>query len=96
MYRRMWRTDHEKDGVFVMKVEDDSPAMEGGVVPLNMEDGKVEIGDGIIAVNGQLIKDSKDMKREIKDRVVGEKITLMVEDSEGEKRIVYITIKEKL
>ena len=87
--------DDNIEGVYVMSVDDSSPAREAGVVPLNMIDGSVEIGDRIVAVNGQLIADSKDLKREIKDRIVGEKITMTVVDSKGEKRVVYITMKEK-
>jgi S1-C subfamily serine protease len=93
LFKRMGM--EKKEGLFVMKVDEDSPALDAGVVPLDMKDGKVNIGDRIIAVNGNMIEDSKDLKREIKDRVVGEKVTLTVEDAKGERRVVYITLKEK-
>merc|ERR1712137_1117487 len=39
--------DDNIEGVYVMSVDDSSPAREAGVVPLNMIDGSVEIGDRI-------------------------------------------------
>jgi S1-C subfamily serine protease len=93
--RRMGLDSENMEGVFVMDVDDGSPALEAGVAPLKIINGSAEIGDRIVAVNGQLIADSKDLKREIKDRVVGENITMTVMNEQGEKRVVYITMKEK-
>ena len=93
--RRLGLDSESMEGVFVMGVEDDSPALEAGIVPLNMADGSVSIGDRIVAVNSQMIQDSRDLKREIKDRIVGEKITITVANPQGEKRVLYITMKEK-
>jgi len=83
------------EGLFVMDVDKDSPALDAGICPLEMNDGNVKCGDRIIAVNGQVIKDSQDLKREVRNRIVGEKITMTVVNAKGEKRVVYITLKEK-
>ena len=88
--------DNEETGVFIMSVDDKSPAFDAGIVPLDMRDGSmVEIGDRIVAVNGNSIRNSFDMKKEIKDRTVGEQITITLEDASGERRVVYTTFKAK-
>lgn len=88
--------DEKVTGVFVMSVDDKSPAFDAGIVPLSMGDYfKVKIGDRIVAVNGNSIRTSADLKKEIKDRTVGEQINMTMEDSSGERRVVYITLKAK-
>jgi S1-C subfamily serine protease len=88
--------DDSKTGVFVMCVDDESPASDAGIVPLNMHDETlVQIGDRIVALNGNSIQNCFDMKKEIKDRTVGEQITMTLEDASGERRVVYITLKAK-
>jgi Periplasmic protease len=82
-------------GVFVMEVESESPALEAGIWPLEMKEGKVEIGDRIVAVNGNRIDTPGDLKKEIQCRVVGEKVTITVENAFGERRVVYTTLVEK-
>lgn len=98
LFRRMkgGDNDEKETGVFVMSVDDKSPAFDAGIVPLDMGDAsKVQIGDRIVAVNGNSIRTSSDLKQEIKDRIVGEQITMTLEDSSGERRVVYITLKAK-
>ena len=88
--------DEKETGVFVMSVDDKSPAFDAGIVPLSMGDFfKVKIGDRIVAVNGNAIRTSSDLKKEIKDRIVGEQINMTMEDSSGERRVVYITLKAR-
>jgi S1-C subfamily serine protease len=82
-------------GVFVSKVESGSPAMEAGIQPFEIKSGKVELGDRIVAVNGNEIITPNDLKKEIRFRIVGEKITLTLENRLGERRVVYTTLVRK-
>ena len=86
-----------RGGVFVLEVKDGSPAQKAGIESLQyVGDGKVQIGDRIIAVGGNIVKDSIELTKDLKSRIVGEKISVTVEDRCGERRIVYITLGEKV
>jgi S1-C subfamily serine protease len=92
---RQGQGENGSGGVFVLEVEIGSPALDAGIRPLQMKEGKVEIGDRIVAVNGNLIVTPHDLKKEIQYRIVGEKVTITVENANGERRVVYTTLVEK-
>lgn len=89
------RQESNNKGVFVLEVESGSPAREAGIQCLRIQEGTVEIGDRIVAVNGNGIGEPNDLKKEIRYRTVGEKITLTLENGLGERRVVYLTMAEK-
>ncbi|GFH51693.1 hypothetical protein CTEN210_08169 [Chaetoceros tenuissimus] len=84
------------DGIFVMEVNENSPASEAGIVGIvkNMP-GRVDAGDRIVAVNGNALDNALDLKCETKSRIVGEQITITVENTNGERRVTYVTLGEK-
>jgi S1-C subfamily serine protease len=83
------------DGVVILEVEENSPASNKGIVPVKMDGVKVKIGDRIVAVSGNKIQSSRDLAKELKNKVVGEKISLTVEDIHRDRRVVYITLGER-
>lgn len=85
----------DDDGVVILEVEENSPASNKGIVPVNMDGFKVKIGDRIVAVSGNKIQTSRDLAKELKNKVVGEKISLTVEDIHRDRRVVYITLGER-
>lgn len=88
-------SNHKVDGVFILEVEENSPASKKGLIPLKMEGVKVRVGDRIVAVNGNTIETSLDLRKEFKNRIIGENINITVESSDRERRVVYITLSEK-
>jgi S1-C subfamily serine protease len=83
------------DGVVILEVEDNSPASNKGIVPVKMDGVKVRIGDRIVAVSGNKVQNSRDLAKELKNKVVGEKISLTVEDIHRDRRVVYVTLGER-
>ena len=57
--------------------------------------GRVDTGDRIVAVNGNNVSNALDLKCETKSRIVGEQITITVENTNGERRVTYVTLGEK-
>lgn len=84
------------DGIFVMEVNENSPASEAGIVGIDKNmPGKIDAGDRIVAVNGNNVNNAQDLKYETKSRIVGEKITITVENTNGERRVTYVTLIKK-
>ena len=84
------------DGIFVMEVNENSPASEAGIVGIDKNmPGKIDAGDRIVAANGNNVNNAQDLKYETKSRIVGEKITITVENTNGERRVTYVTLIEK-
>jgi len=96
-----------QEGVFVMELEENSPAAEAGIKSLCMNDGIIQIGDRIVNVNGNVVATKEDLRRELKGistsagagagrgRVVGEQMNLTLLDETGERRVVYLTLGDK-
>eukprot|EP00554_Chaetoceros_debilis_P014730 CAMPEP_0194111034 /NCGR_PEP_ID=MMETSP0150-20130528/10126_1 /TAXON_ID=122233 /ORGANISM="Chaetoceros debilis, Strain MM31A-1" /LENGTH=470 /DNA_ID=CAMNT_0038800347 /DNA_START=330 /DNA_END=1738 /DNA_ORIENTATION=+ len=59
-------TNTAQEGVFVMEVEENSPAAEAGIKSLSMNDGIIQIGDRIVNVNGNVVVTKEDLRRELK------------------------------
>jgi len=86
-----------KGGVFVMTVNDESPAQQAGIEPLQYLDGggRVQVGDRIVAVGGNIVNDTEALMNDIKSRVEGEKVSFTLENRLGARRIVYVTLKSR-
>lgn len=79
----------------VVGVAPGSAAEEAGVRAARVEGGTVmDRGDAIVAVDGRTVTEGVDKVREdFAKRRVGERATLTVEGSDGERRVVYLTLK---
>jgi len=83
-------------GLFVSKVAEGSPAQKAGLQALTLtEKGNVVLGDRIVALGGKDISSRNDLEEDMKSRVEGEQVTLTLEDKDGERRVVYITLERK-
>ena len=81
---------------WVVKVDPESPADEAGIRPLRiLESGVVRFGDAIVAVGGNEVKDNNELRREWEVRVQGEQIAVTLEDSNGERRVVYVVLTKR-
>ena len=56
---------------------------------------RATIGDRIVAVGGRPISSREDLRDDMKTRVVGEEVSLTLEDSAGERRVVYVKLAKK-
>lgn len=80
----------------ITAVDATSPADLAGLKPIKVQpNGCVEFGDGIVAVSGNEVSSLQELQAELDSRVSGEQISLTVEDSSGEKRVVYVTLGER-
>jgi serine protease Do len=82
---------------WVFKVEPNSPANEAGIRPLRILPDKalVVYGDAIVAVGGNEVMTTDEIQKQLRDRVAGEKLALTVQDSTGDRRVVYVTLSTK-
>ncbi len=89
------------NGAFVIAIAVDSPLFRDqdgksftgcSVSAASLADGSIEIGDRIINVGGRDIANGKEFANEMKQRVERERITLTVENVEGDKRVVYVAL----
>lgn len=75
---------------WVAKVEPDSPADKAGIRPLEiLDNGTVQYGDAIVAIGGNEVSNYEQLQTELDGRANGEKISITLEDSKGERRVVY-------
>ena len=83
--------------IFVMEVKDGSPAQQADINLLQYLDGsgRIQIGDRIVAIGGNIVKDSIELTKDLKSQVAGEKISIHVENRFGDRRIIYVTLKDK-
>jgi S1-C subfamily serine protease len=88
------RKEGSSVGAFVTNISPDSPLMQSKSTfdTTTMTNGAIEIGDRIINLGGNEITNGSDLVRELKKRVEGEQIALTVENKEGEKRVVYVSL----
>uniref|UniRef100_A0A7S2HB65 PDZ domain-containing protein n=1 Tax=Helicotheca tamesis TaxID=374047 RepID=A0A7S2HB65_9STRA len=84
------------EGVFVSAVKPDSPAKDVEMKSLVLTDeGTVIVGDRIVAVGGKVVNSKKDLEDDMRSRVEGEKVSITVEDADGNRRVLYVTLKRK-
>jgi len=85
-------------GILVLQVKPDSPAQQAGILGLTFSSGNmgvVDIGDRIIAVAGRTIENRRDLENDLKSRVEGEKLSITLENAQGDRRVVYIMLQRK-
>lgn len=91
--KKVKSNSNENMGAFVMKVKDGSPAEKAGIVPLN-SNGAIQVGDRIVAIGGKMIDGPLDLVQDVRTRVEGEQINLTVENSKGDRRVLYISLEK--
>merc|ERR1711935_558486 len=65
-----------------------SPAELAGLMPLKVQpNGSVQYGDTIVAVSGNGVSSLQEFRDELDNHIIGEQISLTVEDASGEKRV---------
>ncbi len=83
-------------GAFVTSVDEASfeiyEAIDSLIIPTNVTNGNVILGDRLVDIGGKPIWNGNDFKNEMKERVEGERVALTVENSQGEKRVVYVKL----
>ncbi len=86
-------------GAFVTAIVANSPLLKNGdgvtsniVTTTSITGGNIQLGDRIINVGGSNIANCQAFVDEMKRRVEGEQLSLTVETTEGEKKIVYVTL----
>jgi S1-C subfamily serine protease len=81
-------------GVLVMNVIAGSGAEAAGLVPTRRgDDGRIELGDAIVSIDGKPVADSADLFRALDTHEVGDTVTLEV-SRDGQTRKVTVTLKE--
>jgi len=81
---------------WVTSVEPGSPAAEAGIRPIQiLENGRLEWGDAIVNVGGRDVATFEELRAELLTRVKGEQLAVTLEDAEGEKKIVYVTLGQR-
>ena len=81
---------------WVAKVERNSPAYDAGIRSLDISlNGVVTYGDAIVAVGGNEVTNFDELQMQLEKCVAGEKVAVTVQDAEGERRVVYVTLARK-
>jgi hypothetical protein len=62
---------------------------------ITKEEGRVILGDRIVAVGSNIVSARSDLEEEMNARVEGEQISLTLEDPKGGRRVVYLTLGAK-
>ena len=91
-------------GAFVTAINTNSPLLqqenesESSITTNSTADttsitnGNINVGERIVNVGGTSIANGREFVVEMKQRVEGENLSLTVENNDGEKRVVYVTL----
>ncbi|KAL7487479.1 hypothetical protein ACHAW6_013081 [Cyclotella cf. meneghiniana] len=103
--KRVAPTRNECMGAFVTSISSDSPLMQqqqedvlvssskiAAIDRTTISNGNISLGDRIVIVGGNEILSGSDLIQDLKGRVEGERLALTVESSEGERRVIYVTL----
>ncbi|CAB9512826.1 Probable periplasmic serine endoprotease DegP-like [Seminavis robusta] len=81
---------------WVARVEPHSPAEKAGIRAIQiLDNGSVRYGDAIVAIAGKTVETFVELQTELKKCVVGENLTVTLEDEQGERRVVYIDLEAR-
>jgi S1-C subfamily serine protease len=88
-------TSLNQPGVWIGTVDPLSPAGKAGLKRWSMlESGRIQYGDSIVAVGGNLVTNYDELWKQLKGRVPGEKLTLTIQNGEtGDRRVVYLELE---
>jgi S1-C subfamily serine protease len=81
------------EGALIYKVAPNSPAAKAGLrgTSQNLRTGRIQLGDVIVAIDGEPVKSTKDVHRILGQHKAGDELTLSVERN-GQKRDVKVTL----
>ena len=80
-------------GVLILNVDPDSPAAKAGLQPTTRdENGDVNLGDVITAVDGQAVQKISDLEAALDEHKVGDTVTLSIERN-GKQQDVKVTLE---
>jgi len=85
-------------GCVVCRVERKSPADEAGIRGLTIfeQDASVQYGDAIVAVGGNAVGTVQELRTELDNRAVGEKVQVTLQNAATkERRVVYLTLQAR-
>jgi S1-C subfamily serine protease len=86
-------TSDKLKGNWVTCIQPNSPASGAGIRPIQLsEDGRLESGDCIVAIGGNNLNDYNDLRAELEKRVKGEELAVTLQDTQGERRVVYLKL----
>jgi S1-C subfamily serine protease len=86
-------TSDKLKGNWVTCIQPNSPASGAGIQPIQLsEDGRLGSGDCIVAIGGNSLDDFNDLRAELEKRVQGEELAVTLEDTQGERRVVYLKL----
>lgn len=79
---------------WIVSVKKGSPAAEAGMRPLRIfeQDASVVYGDAIVAVGGNTVDTYTQVQAEIDRCIPGEQVPVTLQDKDGERRVVYLTL----
>jgi S1-C subfamily serine protease len=81
---------------WVAAVQRDSPAQEAGIRPVRiLETGVIVWGDCVVAIGGNDVETYDALQAELMDRIQGEQVAITLENVKGERRVVYVILREK-
>jgi len=85
----------EKNWVTI--VEPSSPASAAGIRPIRiMDDGaRIEWGDAIVNIGGNDVPSYESLQAQLVDRIKGEQVAITLEDEQGDRRVVYVTLEAR-
>ncbi len=82
-----------EEGVLVLDVQPESGAADAGLRGTSREQGDLELGDVIVAINGESVSDANDLFLQLDGRDVGEVITVRIlRDDEPQDVEVTLTL----
>jgi S1-C subfamily serine protease len=81
---------------WIARVQRGSPAAEAEMRSLRIDGstGRVEYGDAVVAIGGNSVPTFAELQAEIDRRKVGEQVQVTLEDQQGNRRVVYLTLTD--
>jgi S1-C subfamily serine protease len=76
---------------WILNVEANSPAAAAGLQGIQLQP-VIQLGDAIVALGGNDVITFEDLVTDLSTRVVGEQLAITVENSVGDRRVVYVTL----
>ena len=82
---------------WIGKVARNSPAASAGMKGcfLDPQTARFKYGEAIVAINGRPIPNFEELQTCIEQSAVGENVAVTLEDENGDRRVVYLTLSER-
>ena len=82
---------------WVGKVARNSPAASAGIRGcfLDPQTARFKYGEAVVAINGRPVPTYAELQTYLEQCAVGEKLAITLEDENGDRRVVYLTLSER-